>query len=128
MPFPDFEDWFIFDDDYFIRNALHSRYVEPVTDIFETDDEIIVTMELPGVEEKDIEIKLSQHSLEVIARKLKQYDEICRRYQVERDFDGYYKFLKFVPEIDTKNYKKTYVNGVLEIRLKKKTNKKIRVA
>ncbi|RLI94454.1 MAG: hypothetical protein DRO94_02865 [Candidatus Altiarchaeales archaeon] len=126
MIFKDFE-WFDDFDDYFMRNAIGSRFVEPLTDICETQNEIIVTMELPGVREEDIEINLKPYSLEVIARKLRNYDEICRRYQIEKEIDGYYKRIEFLPEINTERYKKSFINGILEIRLEKKTNRRIEV-
>jgi len=45
-----------------------ARYFVPPTDIYETADALMVVMEVPGVDRKDIEIKLEEDELRIEAR------------------------------------------------------------
>lgn len=73
---------------------------EPIIDIFETEKEISVIAELPGVEEKDIETKLTEDELEISA--------------------GKYKKIIKLPSIPKAITEKTYKHGILELKLEKK--------
>jgi HSP20 family protein len=76
---------------------------EPLVDVFEDKGEITVVAEMPGVEEKDIEVKLEEKKL-IISTK----EEAKTKYFREVE-------LPAKASLEKKNYK----NGVLEIKLKK---------
>src|SRR5215831_8572169 len=50
------------------EKTVPTRYYVPSTDIYETDDALQVVMEVPGVDRKDIDIKLEEDTLKVEAR------------------------------------------------------------
>lgn len=81
--------------------AVQAR--EPLVDINKTDKEIIVTAELPGVEEKDLDLKVEKNKLIIKARP-----------------DKFYKEIALEENIDTKKFKTSFKNGVLEVVLKPK--------
>src|ERR1044072_2600159 len=50
------------------EKTVPARYYMPNTDIRETEDSLLVVMEVPGVDRKDIDIKVEEDTLRVEAR------------------------------------------------------------
>ena len=50
------------------EKTVPGRYFVPSTDIYETDDALVVVMKIPGVEKKDVDINLGNDTLRVEAR------------------------------------------------------------
>ena len=50
------------------EKTVPGRYFVPAADIFETEDSLVVVMEIPGVEKKGVEINLENDTLRVEAR------------------------------------------------------------
>ncbi|RLG47823.1 MAG: Hsp20/alpha crystallin family protein [Thermoproteota archaeon] len=73
---------------------------EPVVDVLDFGKEVVIIAEMPGVEEKDIDIKIKGKELQI-------------------EGGHYSKTIELSTKVDT-SYKKSYKNGILEIRLKKK--------
>ena len=85
---------------------------EPLTDVMEKDDDIVITMEVPGVEKEDIDVEVAERSVRVSANGAQRY----------------YKEVQLPSSVDTTSTKATYKNGVLSITVKKKEKgKKVRV-
>lgn len=78
---------------------------EPITDITESEGEVYVTAEIPGVEKKDIDIRLTEDTLTIDVKNPK------RRY---------YKSITLPCAVDPDSAKATYKNGILDITIKKK--------
>ena len=77
---------------------------EPLVDVVEEDDEVVVVAELPGVEKEDIDLSCTERELII---------------SVDTEKRKYYKRLDLPVEVDPKSAKANYKNGVLEVRLKK---------
>lgn len=75
---------------------------EPIIDIFEENDYISVIAELPGVEEKDIETKLKEDTLEISAGKY------CRTIRL--------------PSVSKSIIERTYNNGILQLKIEREGN------
>jgi HSP20 family protein len=74
---------------------------EPLVDIFDEDSEVVITAELPGVLEDEIEGDVMM---------------------IETEGERYYAKEILLPEsVSAKSLKKSYNNGVLEVRIKKAT-------
>lgn len=78
---------------------------EPLTDLFDEGDRITVIMEMPGVSKDDIVINVKEDMLEVV---------------VEKGRKRYRKEMLLAVKVDERDYSNKYVNGVLEVILKKK--------
>ncbi len=93
---------------------------EPLADVFETDKEVVVTVELPGVRKEDIEVNVTENSVEVKAEvKIEAKEEKEGVYRVERSYKGFYRMIPLPTEVKPEEAKATYKNGVLEIRIPK---------
>ncbi|UCD92171.1 MAG: Hsp20/alpha crystallin family protein [Methanobacteriota archaeon] len=77
---------------------------EPMTDVIEREDNVSVTMELPGVEKEEIDLDVTSHKLTV------EVDTPQRRY---------HKVVELPCRVDEKSVKATFKNGVLDITLSK---------
>ncbi len=77
---------------------------EPITDVFDEDDEVIIIAEMPGIEESDIIIDLHDDILEISTKNTKK---------------SYRKELLLPIKADAGSMQQKYTNGILEIRIKK---------
>jgi len=98
------------------KQTLGSDEREPLTDVFETKDEIIITMELPGASKEDIELDANPNGLEIIAniRKVSM-----NKNSRSSSFTRFKKYVGVPAEVDPNTVKAKYKNGILEVKLKK---------
>jgi HSP20 family protein len=82
---------------------------EPLVDVISTNNEIRIVVELPGVDKQDIKLHGTEKTLTI------SVDTAQRKY---------YKEIELPALVDPKTAKSTYKNGVLEITLTKKADKK----
>ena len=113
-------------------NAMRKEYTQdykmPLVDMYETDDELVVLMELPGVRKEDITLNVSSNSIEVNAELSEEKEEQVKRYhKKERIIKRYYRSITLPVKVSTDNDKAKYENGMLVIRLKKEAGEKRRV-
>ena len=78
---------------------------EPLTDINETDSQIAITVELPGVDKEDIDINVMEDCVEV---------------NVKTESRKYFKSINLKSLVETESSKATYTNGILDLVLTKK--------
>ena len=105
----------------------------PKMDVSETDKEFKVSAELPGMDEKDIEVSVSNEVLNIRGEKKAEKEEKKPNYYcMERSFGKFQRSIPLPIEVDKDQVKATFKKGVLNIVLPKsekavKDNKKIEV-
>ena len=77
---------------------------EPLMDIIDEKDKVVVTIEVPGVDKKDIDLQVDDNTLYINAKKDGK--------------DKYHKEIK-LPDGVTDDITATYKNGVLDVEIKK---------
>ena len=82
---------------------------EPLTDIIEGEDDVAVTVEIPGVEKEDIDITTTEDTLEIT---------------VNNPERRYHKIVDIPFDVNPKITKATYKNGVLDVVVKREENGK----
>ena len=82
---------------------------EPLTDVIEGEDDVSVTVEIPGVEKHDIDLNVTNDALEITV------DSPQRKY---------HKWVDLPCDVKPKTTKATYKNGVLDVVIKRKEKKK----
>jgi HSP20 family protein len=93
----------------------------PRVDVVETDKEIEISAELPGLEEGDIDVKLSQNVLTIIGEKREQKKEQGHNYQLaERSYGSFTRSIPLPGDVDTNSADAVFRNGVLTIVLPRK--------
>ncbi|RLI94453.1 MAG: Hsp20/alpha crystallin family protein [Candidatus Altiarchaeales archaeon] len=99
-----------------------SEYRMPLTDMWETDKEVIITMELPGVNKKDIDINIYDDGIEVKVERSedrREEDEKKGMYRFERTYSGFYRYIPLPPNVNAEKAEASYNNGVLEVKIPK---------
>lgn len=104
----------------------------PKVDIWEDKDKMVVEAELPGVDKKDIDVNISDGLLTIRAVTEKKQESKEKNYfRSERSYGEFVRSIRLPYEIDSKNIKATFKNGVLEVQLpktKEVKDKNIKVA
>jgi len=96
--------------------------VAPSLDIQDTEDKILVTADVPGVEKGDVTIKVSGDMLDVTAEKKKETEEKGEGYiRRERGYTKFYRRIPLPTEVDPNNVDATLKDGVLRIEMVKTT-------
>lgn len=89
-------------------------------DVAETDDEIQVTGELPGVEEKDVDVSLEDDMLRIRAEKRTEKDEKDKKWHVvERSYGTFERAIRVPSGIDPESVKAKFAKGILTVTLPK---------
>lgn len=97
----------------------------PRADLAESDEEVTVTMELPGIDPKDGEISLSGDVLTVRGEKKHEEEEKRKDYHyVERDFGSFHRSVQVPSSVDPEKVDAKFTNGVLTVTLKKRPDAK----
>ena len=101
------------------EKTVPGRYYVPSADIFESDEALSVVMEMPGVEKKDIDIVLENHTLRVDGRidfaKYEGMEPVYTEYNV-----GHYaRSFTLSEKIDQDTISAELNDGVLTLTLQK---------
>lgn len=92
----------------------------PRMDVQETDKDIEVTVELPGVDEKDVTIDLTGDLLTIKGEKKEEHETKDEgRHLVERSYGSFARSVRLPYVIDTDTAEATFDKGVLTVRLPK---------
>lgn len=100
----------------------------PSIDVKESEKEIVVTAELPGLEEKDFELLLGDDSLTLKGEKKEEKEDKGKDYyRMERSYGCFHRVIPLPEGIDTKNVDAKFKNGVLKVTLPKTEEEKKKV-
>ncbi|GIV79298.1 Hsp20/alpha crystallin family protein [Litorilinea aerophila] len=92
----------------------------PRVDVSETDKEIRVSAELPGMEPDDIEVTVSGNLLTISGEKRAEHEEQGEQYyRMERTYGSFQRTIPLPYEVDADKVNARYKNGVLTITLPK---------
>ncbi|MDJ0945159.1 MAG: Hsp20/alpha crystallin family protein [Kiloniellales bacterium] len=88
----------------------------PETDVSESDEGFHIVMELPGLEEKDIEISITEDLLTISGEKRTEKEVSEADYHLrERAYGSFQRRFRLPPELDTERAEAHYQDGVLTI-------------
>ena len=114
-----FEEFFRgFDLDQFWSGRRSS--FSPRIDVSETDKEIKVTAELPGMDEKDIEVTLDRDTLTISGEKKEEKEDSGKDYDcMERSYGSFTRSIPLPVEVDIDKAEASYKKGILTVRIPK---------
>jgi HSP20 family protein len=99
---------------------LERRELRPLTQITETDDQIIVNIDLPCVTKENIDIKSTEDTLTIKA-KMTECVRLSHYGKKEAEFENYRKSIRLPCTVDPTKAYASFKNGVLEVKLPKKS-------
>ena len=127
---PAFSPWFdedvtnrlarMFDDSYFTPQGA-ATWMPPVS-VSETNDELLLTAELPGMKEDDIHVELENNVLTISGEKIETHEEKDeeRKYHVyERNFGSFSRSFTLPRTVDGTKIVANFDHGVLTVKLPK---------
>jgi HSP20 family protein len=92
----------------------------PRLDISETDKEITISAELPGIEPEDIDISLDRNTLTISGEKQVQEQEKNQRYyRIERSYGSFHRSIPLPNEVDEDKIDASFKRGVLKVKMPK---------
>ena len=103
----------------FLPEQTWSAFV-PSIDVVESDKQIIVSAELPGMEERDIELQIRDNTLVIRGEKEHHEEEKGHNvYRAERSYGSVQRSVPLPAEVDAEKAGAIYKNGVLTVTLPK---------
>jgi HSP20 family protein len=123
-PFTSLDDMFA----QFLRGELptfsagegESRMVAPAMDVIDRKDELVVRADLPGLEQKDVQVEIRDGKLTLRGERSEEHEEKAEDYYHAERWEGsFYRTLDLPPGVDTDRAEAKFKNGVLEIHLPK---------
>jgi HSP20 family protein len=100
----------------------YGRSFSPHIDVSETDKEIKVSAELPGMDDKDIEVNLNKDSLTIQGEKKEEKEDKGKDYyHVERSYGSFSRTIPLPDEIESDKAEANFKKGVLTVKIPKST-------
>lgn len=101
--------------------ARVSHTWEPPVDIYETDDALILEVELPGVSKDAISVELHEHTLRLSGERTREPAVKGGQYQrQEGRYGAFQRVFRLPASVDQSKVQATHKNGVLALRLPKR--------
>lgn len=104
---------------------LTSGTFVPPVDIYEDEHSITLKLEVPGMNERDIDIKLENNTLSVRGeRNFEKEEKEENFHRIERRYGAFARSFTLPNTVDTENVEANYENGVLRVKLAKRAEAK----
>ena len=119
----------LFDESYRTRQgeedwALGGSWAPPV-DIYEHDGNIVLKAEIPGIDPKDVDVRVENNTLTLKGeRKIDNEVKKENYHRVERSYGAFTRSFTLPNVVDTTNIKAEYKDGVLRVTLPKREEAK----
>src|ERR1700694_4063932 len=104
---------------------LTSTSFAPPVDIYEDEHNITLKLEVPGIDEKDIDVRIENNTLTLQGeRKIEKEEKEENFRRVERQYGSFTRSFTLPSSVDTGQVSAHYDKGVLKIKLAKKAEAK----
>jgi len=93
----------------------------PAVDIYEDAQKVVLKLEVPGIDQKDLDVRVENHTLTVKGERRFEAEEKEQNFhRIERRYGSFYRAFTLPSTVDTENVAASYNAGVLKLELKKK--------
>jgi HSP20 family protein len=107
------------------EEALTTTSFAPPVDIYEDEHNITLKLEVPGIDEKDIDVRIDNNTLTVHGERMIEKEEKEENFRrVERQYGSFTRSFTLPSSLDTGQVSADYAQGVLKIKLAKKAEAK----
>jgi len=107
------------------EEALSTTSFAPPVDIYEDEHNITLKMEAPGIDEKDIDVRVEGNTLNVRGERKLEKDEKEENYRrIERQYGCFTRSFTLPSSVDSALVSAHFDKGVLKINLAKKVDAK----
>ena len=92
----------------------------PAADMYETEKELVVELDVPGFEEKELALEVSDHMLTIKGERTAEKEEKKKSFYLHERLEKHFeRTFKLPPEADTGMVKAKFGTGVLEVHVPK---------
>src|SRR5579859_5268503 len=106
-------------------DSLTTSSFAPAVDVYEDEHKVSLKIEVPGIDEKDIDVRVENNTLTVHGERKIEKEEKEENYRrVERQYGSFTRTFTLPQTVDTENVSANYDKGVLKISLPKKAEAK----
>ena len=92
----------------------------PAADVYETEDEVVVELEVPGFEEQELTIEVTDHTLVIKGERAKVTDDKRKAYRLHERLEKHFERRFFLPNgVNTDKLEALFAKGILEVHAKK---------
>ena len=102
--------------------SLATSSFAPAVDVYEDEHNITLKIEVPGIDEKDIDVRIENNTLTVHGERKIEKEENYRR--IERQYGSFTRTFTLPNTVDSESVSANYEKGVLKVQLAKKAEAK----
>ena len=93
----------------------------PAVDVYEDDKKVMLKLEVPGIDEKDLDVSVENNTLTVKGeRRFESEEKEENFHRIERRYGSFYRAFTLPSTVDTEHVQAKYNAGVLKLELQKK--------
>jgi HSP20 family protein len=105
--------------------SLSTSSFAPAVDVYEDEHTVTLKIEVPGIDEKDIDVRIENNLLTVHGERKIEKEEKEENYRrVERQYGSFTRTFTLPTTVDSENVSASYDKGVLKVALPKKAEAK----
>ena len=105
--------------------SLTASSFAPAVDVYEDEHTVTLKIEVPGIDEKDIDVRIENNTLTAHGERKFEKEEKEENYRrVERQYGSFTRTFTLPTTVDHENVQADYEKGVLKIKLAKKAEAK----
>jgi HSP20 family protein len=113
-------------DAFFGQTEQARRWVPPV-DLVEAEDHFVLSADLPGLSEGDVDIEVQDSTLAISGERKPEHQQREKGwYRIERPFGRFSRSLTLPEGVEADKIEASFDNGVLEVRIPKPAERKPR--
>ena len=95
----------------------------PAVDVYENGEKVVLKLDVPGIKEEDLDIRVENQTLSVRGeRKFEKEEKEENFHRIERRYGSFFRSFSLPTTVDTENVDASYNAGVLKLELKKKAS------
>src|SRR5580658_8292132 len=95
----------------------------PAVDVYENGEKVVLKLDIPGIKEEDLDIRVENQTLSVRGeRKFESEEKEENFHRIERRYGSFFRSFSLPTTVDTENVQANYNAGVLKLELKKKAS------
>ena len=113
----------LFEDNFTRERSGHGDLATwaPPVDIYETENELVVKAELPDVQDKDIDVRITNNTLTISGERKFEKDVKEENYlRIERAYGSFLRSFSLPNTVSSENIRADYRNGVLTLHMAKR--------
>jgi HSP20 family protein len=103
------------------ESPLSTASFVPAVDIYEDDKKVMLKLEVPGLEQKDLDVSVENNTLTVKGeRKFEKEEKEENFHRIERRYGSFFRAFTLPTTVNTEDIHASYTAGVLKLELSKK--------